>query len=317
MAKTKGKTKDAKQDRPTPLQSETGRRAGTANLSQAESGPSPATGAPAAQGQLPLFYERPRPLHLMEHADLALKTPVSFAFAATTVALPILLGEFLAAGKDYPIVFGPGNIPAPVAFMGLGKGENLFVQPDGTWLPGAYIPAYVRRYPFLLARLDSNSDNMSLCFDPSTGLLGDHKDGDELFAADGPSDFTKGVLQFCENFEQAGQRTQIFVAELRKHDLLMEGEVAIQRTNAGEDAQPFVYRGFKMINQEKFREVRGDQLRTWNQNGFLALVHAHLLSLDLLRVIFARQTGLGKGTGAELPNGQAAEKKPKKAKKQG
>ena len=273
--------------------------------------------ASAPTVNLPLFYKDLMPLNLRDHKDWRSRRAEAATWLVGQHAVPLTVDEFPLAQRHFPIVFSVGENPVPLALFGLNEGVNVYVDDKGTITEDIYLPAYVRRYPFLLARLDSNSDNMSLCFDPSTGLLGDHKDGDELFAADGPSDFTKGVLQFCENFEQAGQRTQIFVAELRKHDLLMEGEVAIQRTNAGEDAQPFVYRGFKMINQEKFREVRGDQLRTWNQNGFLALVHAHLLSLDLLRVIFARQTGLGKGPGAELPNGQAAEKKPKKAKKQG
>jgi hypothetical protein len=61
-----------------------------------------------------------------------------------------------------------------------------------------------------------------------------------------------------------------------------------------------------MINQEKLREVRGDQLRTWNQNGLLTLIYGHIFSLDMMRVIFARQTAQGKGPGAELAAGNAA-----------
>src|SRR5690606_28342609 len=107
-----------------------------------------------------------------------------------------------------------------------------------------YVPAYVRRYPYLLARLDSQNDNMSLCFDPSSDLVGEFKDGTALFDKEGqPSEHTQGILQFCQRFEEAGQRTAAFMEELKKHDLLMEGEVAIQRGD-GADAQPYVYRGF-------------------------------------------------------------------------
>ena len=156
----------------------------------------------------------------------------------------------------------------------------------------------------------SKSETMSLCFDPASGLLGDFKKGDPLFAEGKPSDFTQGVMNFCETFEEAGQRTQAFMDELKKHDLLLDGEVGI--TQEGQE-QPFVYRGFQMINMEKFREVRGDQLRTWNQNGLLNLVYAHILSLDLLRVIFARQTNQGKGPGAETAAAaKATDKKTKK-----
>jgi hypothetical protein len=99
-------------------------------------------------------------------------------------------------------------------------------------------------------------------------------------------------LQFCENFEEAGMRTGAFVEELKKHGLLMEGEVAIQQEGS---QQPFVYRGFQMVDQAKLRELRGDVLRGWNQSGLLPLLFAHLFSLDLIREIFGRQVQLGKG----------------------
>jgi len=73
----------------------------------------------------------------------------------------------------------------------------------------------------------------------------------------------------------------------------MDGEISISR-NENPD-QPFVYRGFQMINQEKLQELRGDILRTWNQNGMLALIHAQIFSLDLMRNIFSRQLDQGKG----------------------
>jgi hypothetical protein len=81
------------------------------------------------------------------------------------------------------------------------------------------------------------------------------------------------------------------MAEIKEHDLLMEGEVSIQ---VDPDSPPFIYRGFQMVNEEKLRDMRGDVLRKMNQTGLLALVHAHLFSLQLMREIFARQVGQGK-----------------------
>jgi hypothetical protein len=82
------------------------------------------------------------------------------------------------------------------------------------------------------------------------------------------------------------------MAELQKSGLLMEGEVAIQPEGA---EQPFVYRGFQMVDEEKLRELRGDELRKMNQSGMLALIFAHLFSLTQIREIFARQVAQGKG----------------------
>jgi hypothetical protein len=143
---------------------------------------------------------------------------------------------------------------------------------------------------------------MSLCFDPSCDVIGDFAEGEALFANGEPTDHTKGLLQFCEQFEQAGARTQAFMEEITNAGLLMEGEVAIQQNDKPD--QPYVYRGFRMINQDKFREVEVDKLKQWHEIGLLPLVYAHLFSLDLMRVIFAKQTMQGKGPGAA--NGAAA-----------
>ena len=74
-------------------------------------------------------------------------------------------------------------------------------------------------------------------------------------------------------------------------DLLMEGEVSIQPTP---DAQPYVYRGFQMVDDKKMQDLRGDQLRKLNQNGTLGLIYAHLFSLSQISEIFNRMMQLGK-----------------------
>jgi len=180
----------------------------------------------------------------------------------------------------------------PLALMGLNEGVNVFVDGEGAVTPGVYLPAYARRYPFMLAKLQPQSEELSLCFDPSCGLIGDFEDGEPLFDGDQASEATKAALAFCEQFEQAGLRTQAFIEELRKHDLLMEGEVSIQPNGGG---APFVYRGFQMVNQEKLRDLRGDVLRGWAQSGLLPLIYAHIFSLELISQVFGRQMEQGQG----------------------
>ena len=133
---------------------------------------------------------------------------------------------------------------------------------------------------------------MSLCFAPTSGVVGEFDEGEPLFDGEEPSEATKAILQFCEQFEQAGQRTQAFMTELKEMDLLMEGEVAIQPEGS---EQPFIYRGFQMVDEEKFRNLRGDELRKLNQNGVLPMIMAHLFSLSVIREIFARQVQQGTG----------------------
>ena len=104
-------------------------------------------------------------------------------------------------------------------------------------------------------------------------------------------------MAFAEQFEQAGQRTQQFMAELKELDLLIDGETSIQPEGA---AQPFLYRGFQMVNEEKLMDLRGDQLRKMMKSGMLPLIHAHLFSLSLMRDIFARQVAMGKNPPPQL-----------------
>jgi hypothetical protein len=105
-----------------------------------------------------------------------------------------------------------------------------------------------------------------------------------------------------KQFETAGQRTAAFIQELKTSDLLMDGEVAIQPEGA---PQPFVYRGFRMVDEEKLRELRGDELRKMNQSGLLALIYAHLFSLSQIRDIFSRQVAQGKGPIHDAPAGSS------------
>jgi hypothetical protein len=250
--------------------------------------------ASAPQPQLPLFYNDLAPLNSRDHGTWVARSVDKAKWVANQHAIPLTVDEFAMAQRNYPIVFSDGDVPVPLALMGLNEGVNVFFDGEGELQEeNAYVPAYVRRYPYLLARLTPEAQELSLCFDPTSDLLAEAGDGKALFDGEQPSEHTTAILGFCEQFEQSGSRTQQFVEELNKHDLLMEGQVAIQR--AEDDANPFLYRGFKMINQDKLRELRGDQLRTWNQNGILPLIYAHLFSLDLMRVIFGMQIEQGKG----------------------
>jgi hypothetical protein len=235
------------------------------------------------------------------HIKAVEKSPV----IATTHAIPATVDEFALLSRHYPIIFAVGDTPVPLALMGLTEGVNAFMDEDGRALdPDIYVPAYIRRYPFLLARLRQDSDELSLCFDPTIGAIGEFEDGEPLFEENGePSKATKAILEFCEQFETAGQRTAAFVDDLQKSGLLMDGEVAIQPEGA---QQPFVYRGFRMVDEEKLRNLRGDELRKFNQSGLLPLIYAHLFSLSLVRDLFTRQVTQGKGP-IKLPQKEAAE----------
>ena len=246
----------------------------------------------ASAPQLPLFYNGLEPLSSETHADWKIRPIETAPFLIGQHAIPITTDEFQLVQRHMPIVFSVGDDAIPLGLMGLNEGVNVFVGDDGKVTePNFYLPAYIRRYPYMLAKLRPDADELSLCFDPTTDSIGAFEDGEPLFADGQPTQVTKDLLAFSEMFEQAGTRTQNFMKELRELDLLMEGEVSIQLDGA---EQPFIYRGFQMVNEEKLMDMRGDQLRKVVKSGLLPLVYAHLFSLTLMREIFGRQAQQGK-----------------------
>ena len=249
--------------------------------------------ASQAPMNLPLLYNGLEPLNRNQHSNFKVRRLNGLDRIATNHAIPVTVDEFAMVQRHYPIVFSAGETPVPIVLMGLHEGTNTFFDESGVARePQIYIPAYLRRYPFVLAKLRDESDELSLCFDPTSGAVGEFDDGEQLFVDGEPSEATKAILQFCEQFEQAGYRTQAFMTELKDSGLLMDGEVAIQPEGA---SQPFIYRGFQMVDEEKFKNLRGDELRKLNQNGALPLIMAHLFSLSVVREIFARHVQQGTG----------------------
>lgn len=240
---------------------------------------------------LPIFYQNLQPLSSSVHGKYKSRPSDRAPHLATANAIPLTIDEFMTAQRHYPIVFSSGEVPVPLALMGLNEGVNVFIDEEGKPINPVYIPAYVRRYPYLLARLDQKAEELSLCFDPTSELIGEGGEGNPLFEDEKPSEGLNAILKFCEEFEIAAQRTSAFVKELQEMDLLIDGEVTIQPEGA---AQPFLYRGFRMVDEEKVREMNGDTLRKINQNGILALIFAHLFSLPQIREIFGRQMAQGK-----------------------
>ncbi len=244
-----------------------------------------ATSPANAEMQLPLFYSSLVPLSSQLHPHHGLSRRADVQFTSVTHAIPVTVDEFAVAQRHYPIVFGLGDNPAPRALLGLNEGRNLYVDAAGRWQPDAYMPAFVRRYPFMLAKLNPQAEELSLCFDDSAGIVVENG-VEPLFDGDQPSEVTKGVLAFCEQFEQAIFRTRGFMDELLKLDLLIDGEVTIQQPGMPE---PAIYRGFRMVAEEKLQKLRGDQARKMVQNGMMGLIYAHLFSLSQITGLFERQ----------------------------
>src|SRR5580658_5654779 len=132
----------------------------------------PASPPPSAFSGNVLFYNKPEPLTRDLHSKIGLcRIEKPFGFAAATNVVPLTVAEFPMAAIYYPIIFA-GERYQPLAVMGVGQSANLFVREDGNFEPGVYIPAYVRRYPFVLAN-DQQRNTLVVCIDRAAPMLGE------------------------------------------------------------------------------------------------------------------------------------------------
>lgn len=226
----------------------------------------------APNAGLPLFYTDPMPLDAKEHAKLVLKENFGFNFTKGVNAVPVNLIEMPQVCHFYPIAFSPDDNATPVAILGLRDNENLFLKPDGSW-EEAYIPAYIRRYPFIFSELP-DSDQLTLCIDNNKDVIA-KKGTQKFFDKDGkPSELSNNALEFCKSYHAAAQQTVEFSKALAKHDLLVEREAQINV--AGN--QRINFSGFKIIDEQKLAELSDKAFLELRQKGWLPFLYAHLFS---------------------------------------
>ena len=225
-----------------------------------------------------LFYQSPEPLNSEAHAGLGVElSDTPFTFAAQGTAVPLQVGEFGPASLSYPVIFsGPDYFP--LAIMGIRRDENLFVTPEGGFEPEAYIPAFVRRYPFVLAN-DDVQQRLVVCIDRAAPFL---KAGGAipLFENGQPSEYTKNAIQFCQDFEIDRQRTENFVKRLRELDLFETKQALFTPRNPdGSAAEPVQLAEYFAVSPDKLNALPQETLMELLKSGALQQIYIHLNSL--------------------------------------
>ncbi len=231
-----------------------------------------------------IFYERPVPLNRNEHKDLRLKPIPNMKFALGAHSVPLTGVEFGLAARDLPIVFAGNSIEdaGPVALLGLRQNENLFVDAEGQWLPNSYIPAFVRRYPFVLAEKPAGQEGDDFAVFLDEGYEGFGSEGDRLFNEDGTdAELLTRAVGFLGGFQQHVARTRWFMEQLRKHGLLEPRNVSL-RKGAPDSADGHVINlnGLFVINEEKLRQLDEKTAQEFLREGLTGWIYAHLLSLN-------------------------------------
>lgn len=229
--------------------------------------------AEQAPANMPLFYTKPTPLDAKAHGDLGLKKNFGFDFTTGINAVPVNLIEMPQICHHYPIAFSPDGNATPVAILGLRDNENLFLKADKTWEEDAYIPAYIRRYPFIFSEM-AGGDQLTLCIDMNDDVI-DKKGGQKFFGEDEkPSELAQNALEFCKSYHAAAQQTVQFSKALAESGLLVERAAEI---NLGDDKK-INFSGFRIIDEQKLAELPDETFIEWRQKGWLPFVYAHLFS---------------------------------------
>jgi hypothetical protein len=219
-----------------------------------------------------IFYDNPVALDSQRHADLGLVGIPDFGFARPSNCIPINLVEFSQAAKFYPIGFIGGEAPFPAAIVGLRK-DNLYVDARGRWKAGAYVPAYVRRYPFILAE-GVGDDRLALCIEDSPAVA-TATGGQRLFENGQPSPATRQALEFCHAYHAAGVATQPFTKALIDAGLLVDRRASATLA-AGDKAS---LDGFKVVDLDKLQSLPAKTLKEWNGRNWLVPLYAHVQSM--------------------------------------
>lgn len=228
-----------------------------------------------------LLYKEIKALNRDEHRGLKLKSTGDCQFAAETHIVPLAGLEFFQAARAYPIVFiGEGDTLSPIALLGLKEGHNSYLEADGQWRANVYVPAFIRRYPFVLAQGDD--ENFTVCFDES--YPGWNQDeGRELFAEDGEnSEYLNEMIQFLQNFTAEMQRTRAFVSMLTEMGLLASRTLKLTHVSG----ESFVLRDFQAVDEEKFLKLADEDVLKLHKAGFLGWIYAHLMSLGNANALF-------------------------------
>jgi hypothetical protein len=241
-----------------------------------------------------MIYERAVPISSQRHRDWSVVTGQDYTFARHVNSVPLLAAEFIAAATDYTIVFaGDESNVFPSVILGMRDNENSHVGAEGGWT-GGYIPAFLRRYPFVFSRSEDGR-TFTLCIDEE--FEGFNKDGrgERLFDSEGNrTRFLEAMLTFTREYQSLFERTQVFCRRLVANGLLQPAQAQFnlpggQRSQLG---------GFLTVDREKLKALPPEELAQMAATDELELCYVHLQSLNNLTPM-ARRIVAGGGAAPE------------------
>ena len=234
-----------------------------------------------------LIYETAVPLSFARHADCFVDFGGNYAFSGKVNSVPLMAVEFPQAAAEYPVVFtGTEGKLMPAVILGVRGNENLYLSPDGTW-QASYIPAFVRRYPFVFSQ-SPDGERLLLCIDEAFSGFNREGRGQRLFAEDGkPTPYVDNILKFLQEYQAQFRRTQIFCDRVQELKLLdpMQAQVEIA------SGERMALGGFMAVERTRLKEVPGEKLAELAKTDELELLYVHLQSMRNFTTLKDRLAG--------------------------
>ena len=222
-----------------------------------------------------LIYETATPLSQRRHGAWSCATGRDYAFSRKLNSAPLLAAEILNAAAEYPVIFsGIGDAVLPTVILGLRADENLYLDAAGAW-QARYIPAFLRRYPFIFSSPDEGK-TFALCIDETYPGFNQAGWGERLFSDDGkPTPYVGKVLKFLQQYQREFTPTQAFCKKLKDLNLLepMQGRLKL---DSGERVS---FSGFSVVDRARLKTLSSDALADLNRSDGLELIYAHLHSM--------------------------------------
>ena len=232
-----------------------------------------------------IFYERAIALNRDRHQKLKIQLKADhFSFARKTNSVLIAGSEIGEAARDYPLVFVGSETGGftLAALVGLNDKDNVLVDGDGFWEANTYIPAFIRRYPFVLAGTDG-AEALTVCVDEAYAGLNDDS-GQPLFELDGSETaYLKGVIEFLVKFHGEMKRTNAFAEKVKEMGLLTSKVVTFER-----DGVKKTLEGAWVIDEAALNVLDDNKLLELVKTGYLGWIYAHLMSLKNIQRLAKR-----------------------------
>jgi hypothetical protein len=237
--------------------------------------------ARSPQGSM-FLYKQPEYLNRENHLDLGWTSPAKpFSFAKEIMSVPLVASEISSAQKHYPVIFTGKDNPVPMAVLSVMKDRNMYVDVDGQWDSNSYIPSYLRRHPFAVAR--GEGDQFAVVIDRASAGITENPTF-PFFDGEGLSDRTQSIVDFCGSFEAERTRTAEFSTRLSKLGLLSEQTA----NHPDKDGNPRQIASFFAVDMEKFSALPPEELTSMHASGFLSFIYAHLFSQENWSRLMAR-----------------------------